>query len=496
MSSSSKAKKPSSPSPNSPQGPAQLRAAGRRPSMLPSPVRSRPSGIVSSRQLSAGFVPGGPLTSHPTTAYSAAMASGSRGSFERSTHTTALPPVSPHKNNKKRRSLVPVPTTPTTTAPAESSLLSRIKAENIPPSGSVASLAGRHRDSLQLRSTNSVPRRISPCPTERDSVADESLQLRRVQRVRSPVPFNLQKNSDADLLQPRPVPRVPSPAPYNPQKDLNADESLQLRRVQRNPSPLPQLPTQIPRPTPKSSDKKAPGIPKSRTFNFSTLTSSLSLSSFGRHDSRRPAASNMEDQTTPTRSGTNTSSGTMPAQATSPSLGYDPNDPRLIHTAQPSAYWSGRYASLRDKFMNEMLQPSNLQTILNADAERNKASAATKSSTATSHAEAGLTTSSTMSFLPERPSQTNTSSSIKAAENLTDEDKRDRRVFAHLEGLCTTDEARASLYEFQEAFARRHKKEWLLPRGGTMDPKGKGKGWVGRMFSGDKKKSGSGGSGQ
>ncbi|OTA59719.1 hypothetical protein K449DRAFT_385036 [Hypoxylon sp. EC38] len=181
----------------------------------------------------------------------------------------------------------------------------------------------------------------------------------------------------------------------------------------------------------------------------------------------------------------------MPSQASSSSLGHDPNDPRLILTAQSLRYWTGRYMSLRDKFMNEILEPSNLKAILDADAERNMATAASKPPT-TNSAETGLTTSSTMAFFPQRP---DASASTKTADNLTDEDKRDQRIFAQLEALCTTDEARESLYEFQEAYARCHRKEWLLPRGGTLDPKGKGKGWVGRMFSGEKKK-GSGGSAQ
>ncbi|KAI0839641.1 hypothetical protein F5Y06DRAFT_302842 [Hypoxylon sp. FL0890] len=496
---SSSGNNPTTPTPNPPRGPAQLRAAGRGQTLIPSPVRGRLPGSASSRQLSAGFVSGGgPLSSHPTTASSNLAASGSRGTFDRtapgplraSQTTNAFPPLSPRKDGGRRRSLVPVPTTPTTTmaTKADASVLSRFKAENIPPSGSLASLAGKHKDSLDLPSTRSVPRRVSPCPTERDSEPDKSLQLRRVP---SPPPFELLKDSE--------------------------DESLQLRRVQRVSSPVPsdtkqkgppQTPTQIPRPIQKESAKKGPGIPKSRTFNtFSSLTQSLSrvnLSNFGRHDSRRPAAANMEDQkndVTSTPSGASTALAPMPTQPATPTpapsgLSYSANDPRLIHTAQSSAYWTGRYMSLRDKFMNEMLQPQNLKTILTADAERSKVpvSVAPKPS-----ASAGLPTSSTMAYLPQRPSETDKTATMKAAENLTDEDKRDRRIFMHLEGLCTTDEARNSLYSFQEDYARRSKKEWLLPPRSAMDPKdkGKGKGWVGRMFSGGKdggKKSG--GSGQ
>ncbi|KAI1416382.1 hypothetical protein F5Y13DRAFT_177531 [Hypoxylon sp. FL1857] len=193
----------------------------------------------------------------------------------------------------------------------------------------------------------------------------------------------------------------------------------------------------------------------------------------------------------------------MPAQPTtptpaSPARGYHYTDPRLVHTAQPWAYWSGRYMSLRDKFLNEILQPENLNTVLTADSERNKlaAAAAAKPKPSTS-SNTGLTASSTTSHLPARPSALDPTPAMITAANLTDDDMRDLRIFMHLEGVCTTDDARDSLYDFQAAYARSQKKEWLLPRGGAMDPKGKGKGWVGRMFSGGKdgaKKSGGSGS--
>lgn len=39
-------------------------------------------------------------------------------------------------------------------------------------------------------------------------------------------------------------------------------------------------------------------------------------------------------------------------------------DPKLIYTAQPSAYWSGRFTALRDRFHNELLEPDTLQLVL------------------------------------------------------------------------------------------------------------------------------------
>lgn len=61
---------------------------------------------------------------------------------------------------------------------------------------------------------------------------------------------------------------------------------------------------------------------------------------------------------------------------------------------------------------------------------------------------------------------------IADATALTDDDNRCRRVFLHLEATCTTDEARNSLYAWQQDHARKTNREVLLPRGGTMhDPR-------------------------
>ena len=56
---------------------------------------------------------------------------------------------------------------------------------------------------------------------------------------------------------------------------------------------------------------------------------------------------------------------------------------------------------------------------------------------------------------------------------------RMKYILKQLQGLCTTQEARTSLWEWQLLFARKQKVEALLPPGGKMkDDKG---GWVSRM---------------
>lgn len=59
---------------------------------------------------------------------------------------------------------------------------------------------------------------------------------------------------------------------------------------------------------------------------------------------------------------------------------------------------------------------------------------------------------------------------------MENEEKRCRRAFIHLEALCLTDEAKKSLWEFQQSYARQVACVRLLPVGGSMKD-----GWMSRM---------------
>lgn len=63
---------------------------------------------------------------------------------------------------------------------------------------------------------------------------------------------------------------------------------------------------------------------------------------------------------------------------------------------------------------------------------------------------------------------------------LLDEDNRHRRIFVHLKAMCVNNEARKSLHSFQQDYARKMKRECLLPRGGTMEDRT----LVSRIFGG------------
>lgn len=60
-----------------------------------------------------------------------------------------------------------------------------------------------------------------------------------------------------------------------------------------------------------------------------------------------------------------------------------------------------------------------------------------------------------------------------------DHDRRSNRAFIHLQALCTTNEAKNSLWQFQLLFARMEGKPKLLPTGGKMSDERAG--WVSRV---------------
>ncbi|KAI9846543.1 MAG: hypothetical protein M1830_007442 [Pleopsidium flavum] len=92
---------------------------------------------------------------------------------------------------------------------------------------------------------------------------------------------------------------------------------------------------------------------------------------------------------------------------------------RQVKEAQPYSYWCGRFSALNDRFRMEDISDSS--TTLCTD-----------SSSHTNHH-------------PMSP-------------KVDDEERRIRRVFIHLNSLCLTEEAKASLREFQIAFEKKEAK--------------------------------------
>ncbi|KAI0973373.1 hypothetical protein F4678DRAFT_459505 [Xylaria arbuscula] len=288
-------------------------------------------------------------------------------------------------------------------------------------------------------------------------------------------------------------------------------------------------------PTPKQASKLSPSknktksrlsISKSRTFNvFSNLTASLSRTSLGQltsSDSRRTSTSS---KTTTFKDPTpymNSQSASSTSSQALPNPRLETTNPRQIHTAQSSAYWAGRFMALQDRFQSEVLVPENLASLVHVHAERSllavtqpslASSATTSCITSTAGSNNPNTTrrvtestsprkrqqqlisesrapshilprkiscstaaaNRTITVAPPRPSHE------VAAAMLVDDDHRCRRIFMHLDGLCTTSEARHSLQQWQQSYARRTGKKHLCV---TPQKKTKELTWVGRLLMG------------
>ncbi|CAJ0547651.1 Ff.00g044050.m01.CDS01 [Fusarium sp. VM40] len=137
-------------------------------------------------------------------------------------------------------------------------------------------------------------------------------------------------------------------------------------------------------------------------------------------------------------------------------------DPNQITTSQPSAYWSGRFVSLHDRFLSEEF--SNEKTVTSGSSFGNsfEPHAMTTDRVAVNSRPTHLSHSTTTSAL--------TSLTItKPRSSPSTKDARCKRIFEHLEGLCATSEARRSLFAWQQTYARRMGKPQLLPQGGRME---------------------------
>ncbi|KAL7787862.1 hypothetical protein V8C37DRAFT_254626 [Trichoderma ceciliae] len=223
-------------------------------------------------------------------------------------------------------------------------------------------------------------------------------------------------------------------------------------------------------PTPRLVSK----LPKSRTMSAlqdlktsisrpSLAVRSINTSAFSGPSSKPSPSSTGPYATSPNHSKLNllqssTISLTKSAQS------YTPESPSMrVSTAQSSAYWSGRFMALHDRFSSENLSMDareSRQSMADSFPVQPKTPYSSLYQRA-SHLPNSTTTSALRTLM--------TSSN---ASSINEEDARCRRVFDHLDSLCTTAEARRSLHVWQQAYARRHSRPSLLPEGGSMEERG------------------------
>lgn len=165
-------------------------------------------------------------------------------------------------------------------------------------------------------------------------------------------------------------------------------------------------------------------------------------------------------------------------------------DPCFIYDSQPSAYWTGRFMSLHDKFQSEALVPKNMQTLIVAHASRNKDMNDQRNrqsrplETRYSRYNTRLPPSATSAAILQQTSGIMADAIAHSdAALLLDDDERCKRVFVHLEAFCATDEARDSLRTWQQEFARKTGRKKLLPKDGAMHERHSGS-YISRIMGG------------
>ncbi|KAH7311593.1 hypothetical protein B0I35DRAFT_462948 [Stachybotrys elegans] len=144
-----------------------------------------------------------------------------------------------------------------------------------------------------------------------------------------------------------------------------------------------------------------------------------------------------------------------------------------ISTAQPSAFWAGRFVALRDKYMSEKLDPDVLAVHVTARHRVTQARHHKEARYRPTHLSSSITTSALTSL----------TSNVTTTALDDDDEMRVRRIFARLHSECGSLEARRSLHEWQQTYARRHKSPSLLPQGGTMTDRT----LMARIFGGSRK---------
>ncbi|TPX10016.1 uncharacterized protein E0L32_001213 [Thyridium curvatum] len=246
-------------------------------------------------------------------------------------------------------------------------------------------------------------------------------------------------------------------------------------------------------------------VPKSRTLNvLANITQSLSRSSLAslgssRNVSHSSTNTNIRESSTFSRLSSRNSFGRSARQSLeeNQAAALRASNPRFISTPQPFSYWSGRFMALHDRFHGELLTPFNLQSVIDAQTAQSTlvndpapTPKQRKGNLPASNSKSSyLRSSLTGTSLADSPSHGTFQSIARTDVSLLlDETNRCKRVFLHLEAMCTTSEAKRSLFLFQQDYARKHNRKALLPTGGTMVAGRQG--LVSRIFSGGKSQRG------
>ncbi|KAI0201650.1 hypothetical protein F4808DRAFT_459776 [Astrocystis sublimbata] len=463
------------------------------------PRKGRPTVASSSITASTSVNQPGPLTSHPINRFSnmpspRRQPSQHRGHLPddkslalKSSHTYSHLPLPPTTEHRAR-------------TPTQSSGVDRRKslqryasgrrnAENIPPSRSMASIPLPKHRSMSTRTTpNPAANPPSPKRKEKERATRPAMPLSRTFSVFSNLTASISRTSLGQLAG-------------------------------------------------HDSRRTSPSTSSKAHHNYSTLSRSKTKDKEKAKDKNKDGNSN-----TPYLNSQSAASSSSSKALLSPGIGAGAEQPnhQLVYTAQSSAYWAGRFMALQDRFQAETLRPENLTKLAHAYGENPLVGMTQQQPGLTSSATTScITASNTYKPLqsltgstsprktqPPHPYQHQQLSKVKqgsqanvpmpfpfastsaanatgtanvdvpgggtgseSAALLIDEDARIRRIFAHLDALCASTEARNSLQSWQHGYIRQTGKEYLLPSRGSSRKKTKELTFFSRLFRG-----GSGGS--
>ncbi|KAF4345658.1 hypothetical protein FBEOM_315 [Fusarium beomiforme] len=343
-----------------------------------------------------------------------------------------------------------------------------------------------------LIATSSSSLNVNPCSTTKTRIPTTKFHLPTptTKRTLNPPKLGLTTSfSHQYLSSAAPIKPLPTASSFQSiYEDTSFESTVQDENVppsDHKASALPKFASQ------EAAPKNKSRLPKSRTLTvLSDLKTSLSRSSLnklsGSRDSTDPSSRKTSASSTSilfasttSRLGLSRSSLVSRSSSSSTSATEVQPDPNQITTSQPSAYWSGRFVSLHDRFLAEEYSDGEATMSDFSPGNLSKYHAITTDRAAVNfrptHLSHSTTTSALTSLTGTRP---RTPSSTKDARCL--------RIFQHLESLCTTSEAHRSLLAWQQSYARRVGKPQLLPQGGRMEDKS----LMGKLFGANPNKGG------
>ncbi|KAH7375338.1 hypothetical protein B0T11DRAFT_270145 [Plectosphaerella cucumerina] len=231
-------------------------------------------------------------------------------------------------------------------------------------------------------------------------------------------------------------------------------------------------------------------LPKSKTMTvFSNLTASLSRVSFSSSDRKistsstasKASKSSNQSTTKTVLDGLSKHTSFTSVSDIVPAEHPFANHPGGIHTAQPSAYWSGRFTGLNDRLLSETrLSEASMQKIHDSKqtSRPNRNNPVARPGIPNSNTTAALMTiaaSPSPTFTPHisvsNPISTAPKDPLEKYRPIPGQDEDEARalaIFERLRSMCVTKEALESLWRWQQEYARKQRKSSLLPPGGTM----------------------------